>query len=455
MALLIAINQAVATSRRRLRDGTSMKPCISALIVTKAMLRVVRDNKSWFSSSCREPPHLPSIGFSGAGFLGCYHLGVADCLLKHSIILGPLDKIPSSSQHPILLGASAGAIVAASICAGVRAEDGMNIVLEIRRRVKAHGGALDVLYPGVSLIDYVRELVLPAIQQAVGNDEELLMRRISNSRLRIALTRKSSYSLYGWAPLPASLVLSRTQKIISKDVAQVSNAYCYVDSYRSIEEVVSACILSSYIPGLTGPARGVDDVVNKAVRDATHSVLQLVELGAVKDGATGKALSLSDLSPTTDESDSNTHVSDAANKTNTPSSSLLEPFLDGGLSCVWPTVDNSTIIVCPIRANFDPNPAIFPELLESGDTTDKSISLSEDGLLFPQLERKIKTIFAMRDIAATFHGKKVHIAGDNAETLFRMMFSSSETILEKRFQQGYNDAYRFLKERSMLNVYTN
>jgi len=446
MALLIAINQAVATSRRRLRDGTSMKPCISALIATKPILPVVRDNNSWFSSSCREPPHLPSIGFSGAGFLGCYHLGVADCLLKHSILLGPLQKIPSSSQHPILLGASAGAIVAASICAGVRAEDGMNIVLEIRRRVKAQGGALDVLYPGVSLIDHVRELVLPAIQQAVGNDEELLIRRISNGRLRIALTRKSSYSLYGWAPLPASLVLSRTQKIISKDAAQVSNAYCYVDSYRSIEEVVSACILSSYIPGLTGPARGVDDATNKAVRDATHAILQLVELGAVKDGATDEALSLSDLSPTTNESVSNTL--DATHKTITPSSSLLEPFLDGGLSCVWPTVDNSTIIVCPIRANFDPNPAIFPEL-ESGDITDKSSTLDEDGLL-----RKIKTIFAMRDIAATFHGKKVHIASDNAETLFRMMFSSSKTILEERFQHGYNDAHRFLKERSMLNVYT-
>jgi hypothetical protein len=402
---------------------------------------------------------LPSVGFSGAGFLGCYHLGVADCLVKHGILLGPIETTSptDSSSSPILLGASAGAIVAASIYAGIRAEDGMNIVFEIRRRVKEQGGKLDVLYPGISLVDHVWDLMFPAIQEAVGNDEERLLRRIGGSnRLRIALTCRSKYSSFSspWTPaalVPANLVLARTQKIINKEASHISSAYCYVDSYRSIADVVSACILSSYIPGLTGPARGVDDSTHKAVRNATTTILQILQVGAVKDGATGKPLSLSDVSAEDKTGNETTYEM--------PSTSRTEPFWDGGLSCVWPTVDHSTIIVCPIRARYEPNPAIYPELQHNGTSNSCKSNIEEDakdGFFNGALERKIKAIFARRSdiITASFHGKKVPIASDNAETIGRMIFSSSEDILQERFYRGYDDATRFLKEQGMLKVYS-
>jgi len=438
--------------------------------------------------------HRLSIGFSGAGFLGCYHLGVAECLVKNGLLLGPMDipLTPSSCKPPapIMLGASAGAITAAAISAGVRAEDGMNVVFELRRRVKSQGGVFDVLYPGVSLIDHVWELMLPVMQQALGNDDELLMRRIQHGKLlRIALTHKQRF-LASSSPLdmddsasadarktgiatPVDVVKARTKQFINKQSAQVSNSYLYVDSYRTIQDVASACILSSYIPGLTGPARGVNDATNTGIRDATVKLLELLELGAVKDGKSDKALSMSDVLP----SDTVDKASNASEKTEggttkveERATSLIEPFWDGGLSCIWPTVDDSTIIVCPIRAKYDPNPAIFPAINKNEEeNVIKTGAESRDGLSNVALavERKIKTMFAASastggtkrastssSWSVPFHGKEVQLGIDNVETLMRMVISSDEAILEEWFHRGYNDAKRFLKDSGMLQVYT-
>lgn len=111
---------------------------------------------------------VPSISFSGAGFLGCYHLGVASSLLKHGYLLPKGEVATSSSsqlkngtkhstiassssspsRHPILLGASAGALTCAGIAAGVPGEDAMDIVLNVARATREKGGILDALRPG-------------------------------------------------------------------------------------------------------------------------------------------------------------------------------------------------------------------------------------------------------------------------------------------------------------------
>ena len=98
---------------------------------------------------------FPSVSFSGAGFLGCYHIGVAACLLKHGYLHLPGDVSCSSKSHdsnndhpPVLLGASAGALICAGIMAGVKSEDSMDIALKLAQITRTKGGVMDVFQPG-------------------------------------------------------------------------------------------------------------------------------------------------------------------------------------------------------------------------------------------------------------------------------------------------------------------
>jgi predicted acylesterase/phospholipase RssA len=85
----------------------------------------------------------PSFGFSGAGFLTCYHLGVADCLLKHGLLFSK-----EKNNNVLLTGVSGGALVAATVSMGIPPEEGMTATLEIARRTRQAGGMLDHLLPG-------------------------------------------------------------------------------------------------------------------------------------------------------------------------------------------------------------------------------------------------------------------------------------------------------------------
>jgi predicted acylesterase/phospholipase RssA len=89
---------------------------------------------------------IPSFGFSGAGFLTCYHLGVAQLLLKHGLLVKPGQF--ASARSPTLTGVSGGALVAAVVSVGVHPEDAMQASLEVARRTRHAGGVLDALHPG-------------------------------------------------------------------------------------------------------------------------------------------------------------------------------------------------------------------------------------------------------------------------------------------------------------------
>jgi len=106
--------------------------------------------------------------------------------------------------------------------------------------------SLDALTPGFSLIDQVegpfRDALAKALDNAVGIhdvDPHLFRRRVPDGSLRIGLTDRR-----GLWPI-SSPVSSYRERFL--------DSYRYVDAYRNVEDVVAACMLSSYIPGLTGP----------------------------------------------------------------------------------------------------------------------------------------------------------------------------------------------------------
>ena len=121
-----------------------------------------------------------SFSFSGAGFLGSYHIGASAALRAHGLLPSYTNKVAVSDVT--LLGASAGALVAASVFAGSRSEDLMDALCNVSASTSAQ--PLDALTPGFSLIDTLEPFLKNLLR---APQEEVLMRRVSGS-LRIALT---------------------------------------------------------------------------------------------------------------------------------------------------------------------------------------------------------------------------------------------------------------------------
>ena len=328
---------------------------------------------------------ISSISFSGAGFLGCYHAGVYSCLLKHGYLLQPLERIgqDSNTPAPVLTGVSAGALISAAISAGVTPEDAMNVVLNVAMKTKEKGGFLDVLKPGFSLVDELDGLELQ-MQKALGGsddtpgdyDNELLMNRIQQgSLLHVGLADRDKLSL----STPSENV----------------NAYVYVDQYRNLKDVISACILSSYVPVGTGPM-DENDVKNVAVKRAWKDVSAMEELRFLKDGIT--------KSPVVKE----------------PQEKLR--YLDGGLAKMFPEIDKFTLMVSPLGGRFQ-NPYIAPKV-ESG----VDVYVSDRILIKGNLQNLI--------------------------ALHQMAMSSSPEKLQEKFRNGYDDTLEFLDDNSLLSVFT-
>ena len=108
----------------------------------KACRSLATDSKANGASSSR----IASIGFSGSGFLACYHLGVAKCFLEHGYLNYGQKKI--GGFGPRLTGVSGGALIAAAVAAGVDPEVGMQTTLAVAQKTRQKGGYLDVFRPG-------------------------------------------------------------------------------------------------------------------------------------------------------------------------------------------------------------------------------------------------------------------------------------------------------------------
>eukprot|EP00977_Amphora_coffeiformis_P022770 scaffold11454_cov168-Amphora_coffeaeformis.AAC.20 len=318
---------------------------------------------------------ISSFGFSGAGFLASYHLGVVKCLQERGLLTSEKSLVP-------LTGVSAGALVAASIAAGMDADDGMETVLEIARKAR-QAGRLMALQPGFSLVDVMEAEVRERLHKAVGSDNEEFLRRIDHGRnLRIGLTDRRV-----WPP-----------------VGPNPRAMCYVDQYRDIDDVVAACVLSSYIPGVTGPALGSKHVRHHAILRAAQRLQEMLQHGCVKQGLTGEPLRPSDVS-----------------------SDLRELYWDGGLVNAFPIFDANTVIITPIAADF----------------VNKSIN--------PSIEYR-KRSFPLRKWQAN-PTTKVHMTAANAHTFRSLVLNPDENNLQFFFAKGYDNGLAFLDQQGLVEVF--
>lgn len=395
---------------------------------------------------------------------------------------------------PLLTGVSAGSMVAAAILVGVNPDpDGMEVVLEASRRTrdlarkrgmgKGEGGgssspdgggfgmSLDALTPGFSLIDQVEGPFREALARALGGhchrdegtpenaatirdvDPELFRRRVPDGSLRIGLTDRR-----GLWPTP---VLSFRERFL--------DSYRYVDAYRDVEDIIACSMLSSYIPGLTGPLNNtMDDVpaflsvlLNKdfaGTRDPSKNATlndanvraglrlnEMTNLGLVKDGKTGLPVVGRDVSRGTGIDDGK--LVDYSNGGEEHSTI----YWDGGIVDVFPTIDEHTVVVAPLNGIFNPNPSICPQIPEEEyDSENDAAGNGEDSnprkqqqTASSQLNRNLLLNFLRPYIPTTFrHCRKSQLGlnSANADAALRMMFSSDDDELYSRFRGGYDDA---------------
>ena len=153
------------------------------------------------------------FSFSGAGFLGVWHLGVGDVLRQAGVISHEHD-------HVQIAGASAGAIVGAILITGTPIAQARTILDELVTRTREIG-ALGVLTPGFSLVDSVRE----AMAMHLPHDAH----QMASGRLHVALT-----SLGGGANFGCTYHRS---------------------NFGSRDELIDCVAASSDIPGVTSSFR--------------------------------------------------------------------------------------------------------------------------------------------------------------------------------------------------------
>ena len=450
----------------------------------KNFIRTKNTNATTSSLSSKVPSSsnrfaIPSIGFSGAGFLGAYHAGVASCLLKHNYLLQPYERINhhdddfKKMKPPILAGVSAGAIISAAISAGVKTDDAMNVLLEINARTQEKSNViLSSFTPGFSLVDQVEDLLMDALRIALGGskktgvgvgvgasssggdddddddyDNELLMNRIDHGRLlHIGLTDRRtimSSVLQGASNNLGSLSSSSTSSTTRDFLVKGNmNMYVHVSKYRNLKDVVAAAILSSYIPIGTGPLRvNEPNSKNTAVKHAFERLQEMEELGFLKHGVTGETIKAS-MYDTKDDHDDDEKKEEEGNRSGNDyhnshrerirrnfgdlSSSLMAGesyFWDGGLCNMFPSIDKSTLMVTPLNCKFS-NPFIAPEAITENNhylKVDDNVSLGMN----------------MQNVR-----------------LFRKMLRSSDpSYLDQRFSDGFDDTHRFLKEKNLLRVF--
>lgn len=319
---------------------------------------------------------VSSIGFSGAGFLLCYHLGVAKCFQEQRILPRKGELRPTIP----LTGVSGGALVAAAVSAGIDPDVGMQETLEVSSLARK-AGVLDSLQPGFSLVDLVHDRISPLLRDAVFGDSDYFLQRIDHGRLlRIGLTDRRIFPPFG----------------------RNTRAVVQVNRFRDVDDVIATCILSSYIPGVTGPALGSADQRHGAILKARNRFHEMVQQGFVVYSESGVPLQCS------------------------PGWSEREICWDGGLVNAFPWFDDQTIIVTPIAADF-PNPTINPGIMTGSEASIQSF----------QLDERVR----------------IHFTSANVAILPRLILSSEEDILNAKFRDGYDHAFHFLKKNGLINMF--
>lgn len=383
---------------------------------------------------------IPSVSFSGAGFLGAYHAGVYASLLKHGYVLKPMETIPEDEEKnetylnaPILTGVSAGALISAAIGTGVHPDLCMNIVLQISEATRKKSGVLDVLTPGFSLIDQLEEPMRVEMRTALGGsasgdkddyDNDLLLNRIRNGKLlRIGLTDQRKLFTIGNVG----------------NLKQHLDSYVYSDQYRNLDDVIATSILSSYIPFGTGPLSKTDKK-NLAIQRAWNRVSEMESLGFLKSGTTGSPVGGTTGTVIEEEIESN--GSDQSEDSSDEKKEELY-YLDGGLSNMFPEIDDQTVMVTPVNGIYS-NPSIAPD--HNNDMKDSEQFSSISAKIIDQLN-----ISRHGEISERVH---VGINMENLKTAYLMAKSSPPELLQQKFFNGYDDSNKFLKDRNLFTVFS-
>ena len=244
----------------------------------------------------------------------------------------------------------------------------MDIVLGLA--TSARQKPLNALTPGFSLIDGLEPDLRKVLQQAQDRDPSAFGRRLSSGHIRVTLT----------TPSPAF-------------IATGLEATRIVDEFDSAEHLVAACILSSWVPAITGPLRpAADSAVGRAAQTMATSW--------------GVKRCLSD-SPT---------LEPVAQKSKEEGS-----FIDGGLSAMWPSADAATVLVSPLAIRA-------PQ--------------STSGVICPPAEFRRQV----------YGGQGVWVDASlaNLSRASQMTWSPTETELQGWFRQGHDDATRFVREGGTL-----
>lgn len=405
------------------------------IIMMQHQQRLLRHlHRRFTSANNNNNDNRPSFGFSGAGFLGSYHVGVASCLHKHGIL--PNSDEGTNNKMPILTGVSAGSMISAAICAGVQPEpDGMEVVLTAARRTRElqtnRNVSFDVLTPGFSLIDQVEGPFRDAMVKALGGycetdestgittihdiDPTLFASRFPQGGLRIGITDRRGLLKM-----------------------QIVESYRYVDSFRNIEDVIACSMLSSYIPGITGALQSDNKVGVDTSYRAGFRLNEMAKLGMVKHGVTGSVVG-------------------EDNKDETATN-----YWDGGISDVFPTIDKDTVIVAPVNGVFD-NPTICPRMPEEISDGMLNEDESKEDTGFHKQQSTTSTTsqatllqhYLRAYLPTTFHHcakSRLGLNTKNANALLKMIFSSDDDELYTSFREGYDDCKRYLKDRDQLRV---
>ncbi len=159
------------------------------------------------------PPPL-RLSLSGAGFLGTWHLGVADALLRFG-----------AARAATIAGASAGALVGAVLTTDTPLSSARAVLRSLV--ATARDAPMGILTPGGSILEGVRE----QLDEHLPHDAHAL----ASGRLHIALT--SVRASDGWNPLSADRIR-------------------YVSEFGSRDELIHLLCASSDIPGITARLGG-------------------------------------------------------------------------------------------------------------------------------------------------------------------------------------------------------
>ncbi|XP_022083717.1 patatin-like phospholipase domain-containing protein 3 [Acanthaster planci] len=141
------------------------------------------------------------LAFSGCGFLGIYHIGVASCFKEHA---------PNLIRN--ISGASAGALVACCIVADIDFGKATDNVLRLVQ--KARSRLLGPFHPFFDLHGYMNE----RMHKVLPDD----IHKLASGRLHVSLTR----------------VWDKTNVIVS--------------DFKSKEEVIEAVLCSAFVPCYSG-----------------------------------------------------------------------------------------------------------------------------------------------------------------------------------------------------------